>query len=330
MSLITNILQIRGASTILISNTLANWQPYLSEAEETFIKPVIGKDLLKSLDDEANGSASAESKYDALLDRMRIATALYGIYLGVDEMSVSISASGIQEISNETRKPAPLYKVKNLKESLIARANRQLDLALEYIENNLSDFPEYDALDNDLFIHNAKEFQEHVDIRGSRRVFIAMKAVMKNIEKRYIRATLSDAFYNELKTALQSSSSDGMSADDLAVIDLIRPAVAHLTIARALKEISIDTLDWGVFDTAGNTFENVQGKQAANAGRIGMMIDANQKDGEADLKELQMFLDKNASATKYAAYFNSDVYADPAADRPSIFKNGKDKSLFVA
>lgn len=330
MSLITNITQIKEASTILISNTLANWKPYLAEAEDTFIKPVIGKNLLKALDDEANGSASGVSKYDELLTRMRISTALYGLYLGIDEMAVSISASGIQEISNETRKPAPLYKVKNLKESLIARANRQLDLALEYIEEHLSDFPEYDALDDDLFIHNAKEFQEHVDIRGSRRVFIAMKGVMKNIEKRYIRPTLSDAFYSEMKTALQSSSSSGMSADDQAVIDLIRPAIAHLTIARALKEISIDMLDWGVFDTAGNTFDNIQGKQEANATRIGMMIDANQLDGEADLKELQIFLDKNASATKYSTYFNSDVYADPAADRPSLFVNGKDKSIFVA
>ena len=37
MSLITNISQLRAASSISISNTLANWQPYLDEAEETFI-----------------------------------------------------------------------------------------------------------------------------------------------------------------------------------------------------------------------------------------------------------------------------------------------------
>jgi len=35
-----------------------------------------------------------------------------------------------------------------------------------------------------------------------------------------------------------------MSKEQKALMELIRPALAHLTISRALLEISIDILDW--------------------------------------------------------------------------------------
>ena len=62
MSLITTIDQFRLASSINVSNTIANWQPYLDDAEEMFIIPAIGKQAFElardfeSADDGTHGA----------------------------------------------------------------------------------------------------------------------------------------------------------------------------------------------------------------------------------------------------------------------------------
>lgn len=330
MSLITNISQIRGASSINISNTLDNWQPYLDEAEQTFIIPAIGKDFFEEVEAEANSSGSGESGYEQLISRLRSALALYALWLGIDEMSVSVSASGLQVIQSDTHKPAPEYQMLNLKESWLQRAHRNLDLALEYLEDNRDEFGNYVPVSNGTFIASAKEFSEYVDIRGSRRVFLQLLPIMRSIEKKYIRYTLSEDLYEELKDEYDGSGSSEISEDNQALLDLIRPALAHLTMARALEEVSADILNWGSFVFSWSTFKSMIRMDEANSGRISMMLEANQRDGEAELKELQEFLDNNATETLYASYFNSDRYIGPAsASRRIDFENSADKSIFV-
>lgn len=333
MSLITNISQVRSASTINISNTLINYQPYIDEAEERFIKPYIGQALYDLLDGVVNGSGSSvDTKYDILLMRIRIPINLYALWIGADEIAVSISAQGIQTIQTENHRPASQYQIMNLKESWIARANMNMDYLLKYLEDHRLDFPEYIPVDNDLFIHNAKEFQKVIDIRESRRVFISLKPVISSIERKYILPTLGKDYFDELKAVLNESGSSDISDDDQAILDLITPALAHLTLERALQEISIDVLDWGVFETASNTFDKVQGKANANRERIGTMVDACGRDGEAELKELQEYLDTKASESRYITYYNSDRRITPgvAPEDRVKFLNDKDKGIFVA
>lgn len=331
-SIITNISQLRDASTINISNLLRNWQPYINEAEKVFIKPFIGTEFYEQLKEEANSSSSGYSGYEDVLALAQTAIALYALYLGVDEMALSVSSQGIQVVASDSHKPAPQYAVLNLKETWIARAHRNMDFLLEYLDEHKEDFPLYLPATDGLFITSAKDFQQYVDIRGSRRLYISLKPIMKNIERKFILNTLGKDYYDELKEKINSSGSDVLSDDDQDIIDRISPAIAHLSIARALQEISIDVLDWGVFDTAANSFDNVRGKANTNAQRIGVMLEANQRDGEAEIKQLQEYLDTNASTDKYATYFASTKYIGSGNDPTSRgqFTNTKDKGIFVA
>ena len=156
--LITTIQQFRTASSINISNTIDPWLPYIQDAEETFIIPVIGIDMyyailaiiednIKPIEDptfEADpgikpgpGSGlTAEELQLSFIDKLRNAEALYALYLGIDEMSLSISSAGIQVIASDTHKPAPQYQIMNLKETYITRAHRQIDVALAFFMEN--------------------------------------------------------------------------------------------------------------------------------------------------------------------------------------------------
>ncbi len=331
MSLITTISQLRLLSTISISNSLENWQPYIDEAQESFIRPLLGDDLMDLLESEANSSASEESQYAGLIEKVIKPLGLYSLWLGVDEMSVSVSSSGIQVIESPSHKQAPRYMIVNLKERWLSRAHVNADLMLKFLEKSKSDYPLWINQDSDLFISNAIEFNKYVNIRESRRVFLALKPVMRSIEKKYIRATLGEDLFNELKEAINNSASEELSSDNQALVDLICPAIAHLSMARALHEISVDVLDWGVFETATSSFDDIKSKSSANSERIASMIEVNQHDGDAEIKELQEYLDNNACSTKYAAYFNCDLYQGPDyAEKKNQFVNTADKGIFVA
>jgi len=333
--LIDNLSQVLTAASINVSNTIENWFPYIDEAQETFIKPVLGDVLYGQLQRLMNPvildpkEGPIDSRLADLLIMIHKPLALYALWLGSDEFGVSISSQGIQVIETPTHKTAPQYRVQNLKENWIRRANTSLDLVLKFLDEHKEDYPGYELQDADLFIRSTLEFNSEVDIRESRRVFVSLKPIIRSIEKKYIRPTLSAELFDELKATLQSK--EGLSKDQTVLMDLIRPALAHLTMARALLEISIDILDWGIFDTAGNTFANVSSKQASNKERISIMAEANQRDGEAELKALQEFLDESASEDLYPAYFHSTRYGGKAnAQQRSEFINKSDNSFFLA
>ena len=333
--LIDNLSQVLTAASINVSNSIENWFPYIGEAQETFIKPVLGDTLYQQLQETANPivrepeQKPVDTHLFDLLEMIRKPLALYALWLGADEFGVSISSQGIQVIETPTHKTAPQYRVQNLKENWIRRANTSLDLVLKFLDEHKEDYPGYEPQDADLFIRGTLEFNSEVDIRESRRVFVSLKPVIRSVEKKYIRPTLSTELFDELKKALQSD--EALTTAQLNLLDLIRPALAHLTMARALIEISIDVLDWGIFDTAGNTFANVSSKQASNKERIGIMAEANQRDGEAELKALQQFLDENASDDVYSAYFHSNRYGGKAnAIQRNEFINKSDNSFFLA
>ena len=333
--LIDNLSQVLTAASINVSNSIENWFPYIDEAQETFIKPVLGNALydqlqgIMAIDPVPADDGTAEGKLAELLGMIRKPLALYALWLGADEFGVSISSQGIQVIETPTHKTAPQYRVQNLKENWIRRANTALDLVLKFLDEHKEDYPGFDPQDADLFIRGTLEFNSEVDIRESRRVFVSLKPVIRSVEKKYIRPTLSAELFDELKKAWQSD--EPLTTAQLNLLDLIRPALAHLTMARALIEISIDVLDWGIFDTAGNTFANVSSKQASNKERIGIMAEANQRDGEAELKALQQFLDETASDDVYPAYFHSSRYGGKAnAIQRNEFINKSDNSFFLA
>ncbi|MGA3014684.1 MAG: DUF6712 family protein [Bacteroidales bacterium] len=333
--LIDNLSQVLTAASINVSNSIENWFPYIDEAQETFIKPVLGNVLydelcdMMALDPVPPDDATEVPNLLKLLELIRKPLALYALWLGADEFGVSISSQGIQVIETPTHKTAPQYRVQNLKENWIRRANTSLDIVLKFLDEHKEDYPVYVCQDSDLFIRTTLEFNSEVDIRESRRVFVVLKPIIRSVEKKYIRPALSAELFDELKEALQSN--EGLAEEQKVLIDMIRPALAHLTMARALMEISIDVLDWGIFDTAGNTFANVSSKQASNKERISIMAEANQRDGEAELKALQQFLDGSASEDLYPSYFHSTRYAGKAkAETRNEFINKSDNSFFLA
>jgi hypothetical protein len=326
MSLIQTIDQVKAFSSILnASANLDMLKPYLSDSEVLFIRLAVGREFLADL---ATKLDSTDENWKTALSLTRKPLVLYALYLAIDEIGVSLSGQGVQVASSPTNTPAPQFKVMNSKQNLMSRANAALDDLLELLELNKKTFTSYKGSDVDLLISNAAEFSKYVDIRGSRRVFLAMIPIIRSIESKFIKPILSDGLFAKLKSALQGSSD--LSEDYNSLMELIKPALAHLAMARSLDEISIDVLDWGVFANAESTFTNIMTKQTANRDRILAMQAANQLDGDGELKSLQIFLDVNASKDKYSDYFSSSLYSGPSAPGSVNQYDNNGKNLFFA
>ena len=339
--LITTIAQLRAASSINISNNIDNWLPYIADAEELFIIPILGEDVMEFINntvhpkvaeqqdpiDSDPGDETPPDYANILLEKVRKAVALYALFLGVDEMAVSISAAGIQVLQSDTHKPAPQYQIMNLKETYLSRAHMQVDSILRYIVKNIAFLSGLPLPKSLYLIRDADQFQVYADIHSSRRVFLSLQSIIGSIEQKYIKPTLTPQLFASVKEEYQAGT---LSPDNLVLYEMIIPALVHLTMARALMEINIDMLDWGIFNNATNTFNSLGSKAQANKDRVAVMYDANQRDGEAELKMLQEFLDNTAGASKYALYFTSNRYVGKEnAVKRFEFVNDSTKSIFV-
>ena len=113
--LIDNLSQVLTAASINVSNSIENWFPYIDEAQETFIKPVLGDvlyDQLQSVmnpEDHTPEVRPIDGRLVDLLALIRKPLALYALWLGSDEFGVSISSQGIQVIESPTHKTCLLY-----------------------------------------------------------------------------------------------------------------------------------------------------------------------------------------------------------------------------
>ncbi len=97
--LIDNISQVLDAASINVSNTIENWYPYIEEAQETFIRPVLGDELYDQLLDTAETIISHEiekrpvdERLAILLEKIRKPLSLYSLWLGADEFGVSVAS----------------------------------------------------------------------------------------------------------------------------------------------------------------------------------------------------------------------------------------------
>ena len=350
MNYVTNMDQVREATTLNTSLRIEALLPYLEDAYNVFIVPLFPPNLLyKSFviaQNEADPTLNTpdyqeeqpcieveKSKilhYFMLIHLLRKAETLYALWLSTDELAVYVSGAGIQVVQSDTNKPAPQYQIMNMKETLLTRAHQNIDLALKLIEDFAGEFDDKfgDFYDSSALIRSAAKFQIYTDIHSSRRVFLSLLPVMKSVTERYIIPTMTRELYDLLY--FNNKPDQTLTPDDQALLDMILPALVHLTMARALEEINIDMLDWGIFNNSSNTFNNVQNKNLANESRIDAMQQAHRRDGDAGLKALQEFLDTTATADLYAAYFRSAKYGGPvAASTRGEFVNSATNAIFV-
>ncbi len=263
---------LKHVGSVVQGKDFGELKPSVEFAEEDMLIPAIGQEMYDVIDaaldvdpdgsgsgsSSTSGSASASgsgaitktSHADAMILAVKCARVVAQFAM-FDYTAISdsrVTAQGLQIVETNTHKTAYEYQKRDRKKYHCEKADKALDSLLLFLEKNKDKYPEwknntsvYTATKSQI-INTTQEFQDHVDIGGSRRTFMALKGSIRDMEHIHIVPALGNTMYTFLKGNLLDG---GTSEIYTKLNELLAPAVANLAIADALPSI--------IFRIAGDT-----------------------------------------------------------------------------
>jgi hypothetical protein len=314
MALFKDIVGIKNYVNIPEEMDLDRLIPLMEPSAKKHLKPVLGNDLLVTLDDYYNDDeALTNAAYDSLIQMVQTALANFIFVDGIHLLDVVITSTGIGVVHNQNVAPASKERVAALKQSMEELAYDAIEELYAFLEDNSEDYALWTSSDAyskhyDLFIHSALQFDNYVNIRKKRRKYLDMVPAMKRVEIFEIIPNISQ----DLATTIKDEIKDGtISENNLKALDLICGAIANLTMA---ETIHVDVSNVPAY-TQQAMISNAD-KEKEDFKRAGVKY----------LAELRRFLDENAD--DYPDYKASDIY-DEDLENYEKFENDTDDSIFV-
>ena len=140
MPLITTIAQLKNYVAIDANSQMGTFQPYIAEAEETYLKPLLGDAFFAELQTAfytANGNIDALATAQRLLmPYVQRPLAYYTLLAAMPHLNVSIGELGTRTSRSEDNDPAPRWQQEKLMFDALRKGDLFADKLLEYLEAN--------------------------------------------------------------------------------------------------------------------------------------------------------------------------------------------------
>lgn len=329
MSFIRTIEQFCAHVRVNVSGTdLENIEPDLSLVETQRLRPLLGPALyndLQALSDTDLEELLAKGNPDVRSELLRLvqrAAANLAMVEYMPLLQVLISDSGVNIMGGKT---AFQWQIKDLKTGFTRKGYNALEEVLEYLDTHI-DAPALAAwgtstaavATHQYFLATARQFSEHYAIGDSRLTYLALLPTLRKVERFDLAPALGVALYAELKEQLIDRD---LSADNTELLNLyLRPALAHLVVARALNGDVGLTLNGDAVELSMYRPDDSNAKEAdaSFAQLLTMKAAAALADGRAFLTQARQYLNARASPTRFASYFTSSAYTAPTAPRPVV------------
>ncbi|WP_276496723.1 DUF6712 family protein [Pontibacter litorisediminis] len=311
--------------------SLENVMPDILLVERDVIKKHLGAELYLELHDGYTDGTLNEKQTELLrLVQYALGNLAMVSYMAVNQ--VQISDGGITKSSASAYR----YQVRELKLNLITKGYNGLESVLEFLEEHKNDenFAKWATssavvVSRENFINSAREFSREYNINNSRLTYLSLQSIIRKVEPFMLEPVLGTALFEELKE--QILRGEVSEENQVLLRRFIRPAVAHFTVAKALPERSFrfsgDTITLNLEELLD---DSSQGAATDNDALLLRKIEQAYTDGTTFLGKLRDYLNQHASADKYSAYFNSELYAPPTTEaEPVVYRNRPDTNLFA-
>jgi hypothetical protein len=258
------------------------------------------------LDDPAQ-----EDRLDELLALVQKALINLAYYRGFPILSVKMSDKGAYRTESPNEKSLFKYQEVELRQTFKQDGFNGLDAVLEYLEENIDVFPEFRNSANytifkSNFINTTTDFDNIYSIGGSRLVFLKIRRFMNIVEDFKILPLIGQAFYTKLKDAIEENN---VITEDQRAIDIIKKAVAFLSIDQGLSELGVKLTDNGVvFETREGRFDDLKKDTTVSGDELHTLIKSARVNGDKYLSLLKEFL--HANIDDYPLYRDSEQYDD--------------------
>lgn len=296
---------------INMATTLKFIEPYIQLAEDEFILPAIGPELLAELNAQYN-SANGDAVTDAnlmLLTKLQRAQAFY-TYLKYLPYSLGNDGdNGMQEMATKDSQPVRIGVLDKRQRETSVNAATALETALLFLYRNRANYPTWTASDaykrsSALFIYSATELTEHLpQAAGSYRLFLSLVPYLHMAENQQIKPLIGSAQFDDLKQKRLSLVE--LQPVDIRLMEAVSQATATVAYAKALYYLNVEQTSAGGLRILSD-FDGIYNRKAVDAN---MLMQAQRKaDGEAasSLNALVAYL--KAQADQYPLFKNSDRY----------------------
>jgi hypothetical protein len=162
---------------ISLSMSWANIKPYIRQAYYNHVVKYIGTDLWEQL--EANAvSLTPDDELTELTILVKQAMALYAINIGYPELNIHISDGTVSQAAPDKAMPVSQWAFSTARWNVILRAEKALDLALNFIIENDIVWPVQEKYSH-TWIKSSTELEQFIKINGFR-AYISMKPYFDN------------------------------------------------------------------------------------------------------------------------------------------------------
>lgn len=288
--------------------------PEIERLENVLLRPLLGAPLLDWLQAQYDAGIEADSLAARLLRVVQAPLARLGVAGVVVELQMTVSNTGIQILSTTTHKTAFQWQTKALEKTLTRKGYLDLTHLLYWLEQSRAGSPELEAwaagpgqtLRRQLIV-SVEEFNRFENISGSWPVFEALKPLMRRQELFILAPQLGDEFLQELRNQVRTRT---LSEENEELLETyVRPALASLTLARAVPELGLRLTGDGIELMVARLDDS--NEKEADAG-LDQLLTARafeaQRAADILLEKMRAFLNCTASETRYATYFASSTY----------------------
>ena len=259
----TRAQQVKEYISVNVSTGFQLIKPYIAIAEQDYIKPLLGDDLYDELDDYANdsgsgsgsdsgsGSGAGAELMDKLLDRTRRALINLAFYRGYSMISIKISDKGVHRMESENELTLYKYQEQALINTFKNDGFNGLDAVLEFLEDNIEEFPDFAASDSYTvfkarFIRTASDFSSIFNINKSRLVFLRLQPYVQQVEDFEILPTIGSDLFDKLKEEIIKKA-DEQDETLMKVVSYIQKAIAYLAVSKAISELPVNITEKSVY-----------------------------------------------------------------------------------
>jgi hypothetical protein len=289
-----------------VANTL-DWEkvkPWVMNAQVTFIRPILGKDLIAELDTAMD--ASPTDIQQELIDGIQFALGNLALMdFAAINMGV-IGDGGTMEVqANEAQGARQWVTVAQIK-TMIQAGFRRLEDTIVFLEENVASFESwkdsvYYTEGRKRLVPNALVFDQFYKIGESAWLYYQLLPYLRKVEEGPVLSLLGSNYLAELRTKL---ASDGptFSAQEAQLLSFLRDGCCNLAMAKGLLRLAVEMGTAGVTLQRTNTSQSVVAFEPLSREEKADLIKQAEADGNAAMEQARNYLYANAEDSAFATW----------------------------
>lgn len=304
MPIISTITTFKKYLRVAFTSTTENGLPNMVRADRKYLVPVLGQSVYDALMAKVTAN---NTDWATLLDICRSYVAPMAMLLDLPSRQVQITDSGIKKTSSTDLENAFRWEYLELKNALEQQAAEALDELWQHLIENGSTYSWTATNIHKTIITTATEFKKYyMPLQHSYRCFAAMQPVMVSVQDNMVHDAIGKEFFDYLRDNASPSYQEKIA------IDLLKKAVAYLTMMASIDQLSVKISANGFTVLMQDaTDAPYKGDAVSTPENLSLFRSSMNQVGTGYLQQLKKYLNETATADIMPLYYSSSKYVAP-------------------